>query len=239
MDTQPPKRIREKDCKIDWKNYPLEDENGNPIIADCTENRKEWIIEDCECDEYILADRKRCFTYYIYDYDEELYKQYMRQEGYTEADVAYWGLQKMFDDGWLKSPAFVKWDEMLYLFNVNAIKRFVEAIYDRDMRVKILQYFINNADYLYGVKEKKNYLPKLRNLLFMHSEAARIHKEELKRQTTIDITQQQQVDLLKEIAILKEKVRKLEKKPRVNIENVYGTGTGDISEMKINQSNQS
>lgn len=239
MDTQTPKRLREKDCRIDWKNYPLEDENGNPIIADCTENRKEWIIEDCECDEYILADRKRCFKYYIYDYDEELYKQYMRQEGYTEADVAYWGLQKMFDDGWLKSPAFVKWDEMLYLFNVNAIKRFVETIYDRDMRVKILQYFINNADYLYGVKEKKDYLPKLRNLLFMHSEAARIHQEELKRQTTIDITQQQQVDLLKEIAILKEKVRKLEKKPRVNIENVYGTGTGDISEMKINKNNQS
>ena len=107
------------------------------------------------------------------------------------------------------------------------------------MRVKILQYFINNADYLYGVKEKKEYLPELRNLLIMHSEAARIHKEELKKQTTIDITQQQQVDLLKEIAILKEKVRKLEKKPRVNIENVYGTGTGDISEMKINQNNQS
>lgn len=211
METQPPKILREQDCCIDWKNHPTEDENGNPTIEDWTELREEWIIEDCGCDEYVLADRKRCFKYYIYDYDEDLYRQFMRQEGYTEANVAYWGLQRMFDDGWIKSPAFVKWDEMLYLYNVKVIQRFVEAIHDRDMRVKIIKYFMDNADYFYGVK-KKDYLPELKHLLIIHSEAARIHREELKKQTAIEITQQQQLDLLKENVILKQRVQKLEQR---------------------------
>ena len=207
------RRLREKDCEIDWKNHPAEDEYGNPTVEDWTELRDDWIIEDCACDEYILANRQRCFKYYIYDYHEDLYRQYMRQEGYTESMIAYWGLQKMFDDGWIKSPAFVKWDEMLYLYDVECIRRFLEEIHDRDMRVRIIKYFINNADYLYGKKDKQRYLPKLKNLLIIHSESAKIHHEELKKQRATETSPQQVTDLLKEIAVLKQRIQKLEKQP--------------------------
>ena len=212
MDTHPPKRLREKDCIIDWKNHPAQDENGNPTIEDWTEFRELWILEDCECSAFALANRERCFRYYTFDYDMNLFHKYMHQEGYTEATVAYWGLEKMFDDGWIKSPAFVDWKNMLFIYRMDEIINFVRLIYEPDMRVRIIKYFIDNADFLYGPKEKKQYIPELKNLLINLSEAARIHREELKKQTTIDITQQQQLDLVKENAILKQRLQKLEQR---------------------------
>ncbi len=212
---EPQKPIRLKDCEKDWKNHPAKDDNGNPTFEDWTEFREQWIHEDCDCNEYALANQERCFRYFTYDYDIKLYEQFMHQVGYTKADVAYWGLEKMFNDDWIKSPAFVKWKEFLYLHNVDEIKYFVDAICNPDMRVRIIKYFIDNADYLYGKKDKQNYIPELKNLLIIHSEAAKIHHQELKQQTAIEISPKKQVDLLKQIAILKERIQKLEHEQRV------------------------
>ena len=217
MDTQESKILTLKDCKIDWKNHPAEDENGNPIIEDWTEFREQWLHENCECNTYVLADQERCFRYFTIDLDTKLFEQYMQQAGYIKSDVAYLGLVKMFNDDWIKSPAFVIWQDFFYLQDVYCycIQHFVDAIYNPDMRVRIIKYFIDNADYLYGKKEKQKYIPKLKNLLIIHSEAAKIHQQKLKQQTAIDISQKQQVDLLKEIAILKERIIKLEHEQRV------------------------
>lgn len=181
VEEQKPRRLREEDCLIDWKNHPAEDENGNPIVEDWTELRNEWLQEDCECNEYSLGNRERCYRYYSFDYDENLFKQWMKQHNYTENNIAYWGLERMFDDGWIKSPAFVDWRDMRIIYSLQSIKTFVENRSNYDTRVAILTYFINNADYLFGHTNKQEYLPSLRNLRDIHKEAAKVYKQEQDR----------------------------------------------------------
>jgi hypothetical protein len=182
MDTQPPKRLTLEDCKIDWKNYPIEDENGNPTTADFTEKREELLIWDCECNEDCLANKEICYLYYTFDYDTEKFNQWMRQERLTKSNIAYWGLIRMFNDGWIKSPTFVDWRDVFLFFNNDIIKRFVEAILKLDTRIDILKYFISNAEFLFGKNRKKELLPGIKNLLNIQQEALKLHKEELKQQ---------------------------------------------------------
>jgi hypothetical protein len=182
MDTQPPKRLTLKDCKIDWKNHPAKDENGNPIIEDWTENREQWLHEDCECNEDSLANKEICYLYYTFDYDTEKFNQWMCQERLTKSNIAYWGLIGMFNDGWIKSPTFVDWRDIFLFFNNDIIKRFVEAIFKLDTRIDILKYFISNAEFLFGKNRKKELLPGIKNLLNIQQEALKLHKEELKQQ---------------------------------------------------------
>lgn len=84
MDTQESKRLTLKDCKIDWKNHPAEDENGNPTIEDWTEHREQWLCEDCECNEYSLANGDCCYRYYKFDYDPEKFEQWRQQNNYSK-----------------------------------------------------------------------------------------------------------------------------------------------------------
>ena len=182
MDTQPPKRLTLKDCKIDWKNHPAKDENGNPIIEDWTEHREQWLLEDCECNEDSLANKEICYLYYTFDYDTEKFNQWMRQERLTKSNIAYWGLIGMFNDGWIKSPTFVDWRDLFLFFNNDSIKRFVEAIFKLDTRIDILKHFISNAEFLFGKNRKKELLPGIKNLLNIQQEALKLHKEALKQQ---------------------------------------------------------
>ena len=182
MDTQESKRLTLKDCKIDWKNHPAKDENGNPIIEDWTEHREQWLLEDCECNEDSLANKEICYLYYTFDYDTEKFNQWMRQERLTKSNIAYWGLIGMFNDGWIKSPTFVDWRDIFLFFNDDIIKRFVEAIFKLDTRIDILKHFISNAEFLFGKNRKKELLPGIKNLLNIQQEALKLHKEELKQQ---------------------------------------------------------
>jgi hypothetical protein len=186
MDTQPPKRLTLEDCKIDWKNYPIEDENGNPTTADFTEKREELLIWDCECNEDCLANKEICYLYYTFDYDIEKFNQWMRQERLTKSNIAYWGLIRMFNDGWIKSPTFVDWRDVFLFFNNDIIKRFVEAILKLDTRIDILKHFIHNAEFLVGKNRKKELLPGLKNLLSIQQEALKLHKEELKQKAAAE-----------------------------------------------------
>ena len=182
MDTQPPKRLTLEDCKVDWKNYPIEDENGNPTTADLTEQREEWLIWDCECDGDCLAGKEACYLYFKIDYDPEKFKQWMAQNNYKQSDIARWGLQRMFNDGWIKSPTFVDWKDMFLFFNIESIKCFIEPIRSIDTRIEILKHFIRNAEFLVGKNRKKELLPGLKNLLSIQQEAAKIRQQELKQQ---------------------------------------------------------
>ncbi len=179
---QKTKKIKKQDCLIDWAHHPAEDENGNPIEEDWTDLREEWLHDDCECDEYSLADQKKCYRYYSFDYDADKFKEWMRQNKYDEFTIAYWGLGKMFDDGWIKSPAFVDWRDLRIVYNINFIKNFVENRPNYDTRIAILTYFIDNAEYLFGRTRKHEYLPGLKNLRNRQKEAAKIRKEELAKE---------------------------------------------------------
>ena len=182
MDTQLPKRLTLEDCKVDWKHYPIETENGNLITEDFTEKREEWLIWDCECGEDCLADKNICFLYYRHDYDPEKFKQWMSQEYLDKSTIARCGLQKMFNDGWVKSPTFVDWKDMFLFFDIDSIKCFIEPISSIDTRIEILKHFIHNLEFLVGQNRKKELHPGLKNLLSIQQEAARLHKEALKQQ---------------------------------------------------------
>ena len=192
METQEPKRINLKDCKIDWKNHPAEDENGNPTIEDWTEHREQWLRDDCECNEYSLANRDCCYLYYKFDYDPEKFEQWRQQNNYSKNLIAYWGLCRMFDDGWIKSPAFVDWRHFegvldsigLYIFfRSSDTESFIREFNNPDDRVAILKHFIDNIRYIIKDKDAKKYmLPVFRNLLNIQQEALKLHKEALKQQ---------------------------------------------------------
>lgn len=196
METQEPKRINIKDYKIDWKNHPAKDENGNPIIEDWTEQREQWLLEDCECNEYSLADRDCCYLYYKFDYDTEKFNQWMQQKNLSKNQIAYWGLCQMFNDGWIKSPAFVDWRHFegvldsigLYIFfRSHDTERFIREFNNPEDRVAILKHFIDNIRYIIKDKDVRKYmLPTFKNLLNIQQEALKLHKEELKQKAAAE-----------------------------------------------------
>ena len=183
VEEQKPKVLRIEDCLIDWTHYPAEDENGNPIEEDWSERRDEWLHEDCDCNEYSLANRDKCYAYYAFDYDIDKFREWMRQHKYSDYTIAYWGLERMFDDEWIKSPAFVDWRDMRMVYDIRSIKMFVENRPNFDTRIAILTYFIDNADYLFGRSHKQEFLPGLKNLRTIHKAAAKAYKEELAKES--------------------------------------------------------
>ena len=196
MDTQESKRLTLKDCKIDWKNHPAKDEKGNPTIEDWTEHREEWLREDCECNEYSLANRDCCYLYYKFDYDPEKFEQWRQQNNYSKNLIAYWGLCRMFDDGWIKSPAFVDWRHFegvldsigLYIFlRSSDTERFIREFNNPDDRVAILKHFKDNINFIIKDKDTRKFmLPVFRNLLSIQQEALKLHNEELKRKAAAE-----------------------------------------------------
>ena len=190
MDTQPPKRLTLKDCKIDWKHYPLL-ENGKQIIVDNTHLYREF-LEECECNEIDKADKEVCSKYFLLDYDYEKIQKWLIQEDVRDDVIALWGLYKMFDDGWIKSPAFVDWNQFdfilrccgLYIFDhTKDIEQFIQQFQNLEARVSILKYFKDNVNFIIKEKDVRKYmLPAIRNSLITHTEAAKLHKEALKQQ---------------------------------------------------------
>ena len=196
MDTQPPKRLTLKDCKIDWKNHPVKDKNGNPTIEDWTEHREQWLRDDCECNESCLANTQICYKYYTHDYHKDKFRQYMTQERLKDLTIALWGLYQMFDDGWIKSPAFVDWRDFdtqlrhygMYIFDRSVdMEKFIKPIYNPEARVSILKYFKDNIEYFIPDKyTRKKMRPEINLLLSRHNNALKVHNEELKRKAAAE-----------------------------------------------------
>jgi hypothetical protein len=189
MNTQPPKKLSLKDCKIDWKHYPLL-ENGKQIIVDNTHLYQE-LLEECECNEIDKADKEVCSKYFLLDYDYEKIQKWMIQKSVCDDDIAILGLYKMFDDGWIKSPAFVDWKQFdfilhsrgLYIFDrTKDIEYFIQHFQNPEVRVSILKYFKNNINFIIKEKDVRKYmLPAICNSLNIHTDAAKLYKEELKQ----------------------------------------------------------
>ena len=194
MDTQEPKRLTLKDCKIDWKHYPLL-ENGKQIIVDNTHLYQEF-LEECECNEIDKADKEVCSKYFLLDYDYEKIQKWLIQEDVRDDVIALWGLYKMFDDGWIKSPAFVDWNQFdfilrccgLYIFDhTKDIERFIQQFQNPEVRVSILKYFKDNINFIIKEKDVRKYmLPAIRDSLITHTAALKLHNEELKRKAAAE-----------------------------------------------------
>ena len=188
-----PEILTEKDCLIDWKNYPCTDENGNDSTFDATEKREEWLQEECGCNEYQLVTNRIIFRYYTFDIEEDKVEHWMHVRNYTHEQISYWGLIKMFNDGWIKSPAFVDWRNVVYGWLTDHLAFFVAQIHDVEMRVEILKHFVANVDYIYNISrswERTGTVAKLKNILNIHKEALKVQKEEEKRKAKEEKTKQ-------------------------------------------------
>lgn len=88
----------------------------------------------------------------------------------------------MFNDGWIKSPAFVDWNAMGYCISFQSIMNFLQEIVEPQTRVDILAYLIKSAELIYGKWGKKELTPILKDLLETQKAASKVRKQELARQ---------------------------------------------------------
>lgn len=143
------KRTTLKDCLQDWSHVAVYE--GDRIVY---ESYSEEEVEDMRKKSFLysVCDRiiqDSCYDYFVYDYDPDKINQYFKERKWTPQDVQFEGLLKMFNDGWIKSPAYVDWKEGLYFtIDPTHIQNLVMNISNPTMRVQILQFIVDNAEYL-------------------------------------------------------------------------------------------
>ena len=143
------KRITLQDCLEDWSHVAVHE--GDRIVYESyTEEEKEDMRKRSFM--YSVSDRiiqDNCYDYFVFDYNPDKINQYFKEHKWTPQNVQFEGLIKMFNDGWIKSPAYVDWKEGLY-FSIDPtnIESLLINISDPVMRVQILQFIIDNAEYL-------------------------------------------------------------------------------------------
>lgn len=190
LKTEQKKHLTKEDCKLDRKHFRDKDEQGNEVIEEIDDELlAEWKDEDCGCDEFFPANVERCITYHFYDYDVNLLTEYYRQRGddFNPKDCihAYWGLIEMFNDSWIKSPAFVDWNDMRFCINENRVTNFIHNIISPETRVQILEYIIKIVDSICQGNfnrcswNKKDVLPIYKRLKAESQAAAKVEKQEL------------------------------------------------------------
>ena len=143
------KRTTLKDCLEDWSHVAVHE--GDKIVY---ESYTEEEVEDMRQKSFLysVSDRiiqDNCYDYFVFDYNPDKINQYFKERKWTPQDVQFEGLLKMFNDGWIKSPAYIDWKEGLYFaIDPTHIENLVMNISDPTMRVQILQFIIDNAEYL-------------------------------------------------------------------------------------------
>lgn len=162
------KRITLQDCLEDWSHVPFYE--GDKIVYESfTEEEKEDMRKRSFL--YSACDRitqDNCYDYFVFDYNLDKIDQFFKERKWTPQDVQFEGLIKMFNDGWIKSPAYVDWKEGLYFtIDPTHIEILLLNISDPIMRVQILQFIIDNADYLLD-KQDMEKLPFYEYLLSVH-----------------------------------------------------------------------
>ena len=175
------KKLTLEDCKIDWDHYETKDEHGNPVvIAVSKEQQDEWLHEDCDCNEINKADRTKCTAYYTFNYKREKLDAYYKSIGKTYYIASYpiLGLIDMFNDGWLKSPAYVDWVDMAMFVHSSGLSSFIHGIKEPQTRVDILTYLIQRQE---GASPRYELAP-YKALLAESKEALKIRKQELASQ---------------------------------------------------------
>lgn len=167
------------DCRIDWMHYPVSGENGKVTLEDCSHLRNEWLEEDCACDANNLADTVKCDKYFAFDYDYETLRLFYKIPDYEGTPFEIWGLQKMFNDNWLLTPAFVKWmgkDSFGFIVYECWLESFLNGIHDPRMRVEILKFIVKHVNYIIP-DTKKMELPRLKNTLDRYEAAYKLEKK--------------------------------------------------------------
>lgn len=100
MESEEFKRINIDDCYIDWKHYLVEEEDGSTTIEDWSGDServlKEWMEDECACDEFWHADQEKCYLYFIYKngFSRSKYAEYAKQHNFSDKNIAFWGINR-------------------------------------------------------------------------------------------------------------------------------------------------
>lgn len=167
------------DCRVDWEHYPISGGNGSVTLEDCSHLRNDWLEDECACDANSLADTVKCDRYYAFDYDYNKLRLYHQIPSYEGTPFDIWGLQKMFNDNWLQTPAFIKWigkNSFGYLVYEAWLETFLNGIHDPRMRLEILKFIIKHADYIIP-DTKKEEMFRLRNTYDRYEAAYQLEKK--------------------------------------------------------------
>ena len=165
--------------------------NSKPIsLDDCRvdEKEREKLLKlMCNCNETRLADRDMCFDYFCVDYAVEPFEQWRAQNNCSDEELSWKGLVKMFNDNYLPSHAFVDWKSFVHGSRFYDIRNNLLRIANPITRAAILEYIVDNAEYILEDDPLKM-LPDLKNLLGIWREAARVYQEQLKKEEDSDYT---------------------------------------------------
>ena len=187
------KRTTLKDCLQDWSHVPFDD--GDKIVY---ESLTEEEIEDMRqrsfsytASERIIQDN--CYDYFVFDYNSDKINQYFKEHKWNEHDVQFEGLIKMFNDGWIKSPAYVDWKEGLYFaIDPTHIESLLLNISNPTMRVQLLQFIVDNAEYL--IEDDIEKLPYYEYLLSVYRTDAQFYMQDKEYKELLEHTKPQQGD---------------------------------------------
>ena len=193
---QPQKRKRRltlNDCRIDWKHFEVIDEDGNTLIESISDEEiLEWKQSECGYSAFDRVSTYNSSTYFSIDYDTAKFKQYCAENRWSEERVAEEGLQKMFNDGWLKSAAYVNWKLHYFCIESREIEAFLVGINEPATKVDILQFLVENAEYI--LAEDINELPLYEYLLSVYRTDMLLKQQEKNPETFLASAQPREND---------------------------------------------
>ena len=162
-------RITLQDCLEDWSHYAVQEGNRTVYVSSTPEEVEQMRKESFGYSACERIDQDLCYDYFVFDYNPDKINRYFDEHKWTTEDIQYEGLLKMFNDGWIKSPAYVDWKEGLYFaIEPRIIENLLMNIYDPTMRVQILQFIVGNAEYILDKKDIEQ-IPFYEYLLSVHS----------------------------------------------------------------------
>lgn len=165
------------ECRINWNHYPIENEDGTIVYETISETLKaQWKRDECGYSACGRVRAEKCIDYFEFEYDKSKLQQYYLQQHWTQEDIIWAGLTDMFNDGWLKSAAYVDWNRgLLFCIQPDMIEDFLASIPEPAIRVDILQFIVDNKDYILpGFEDQYLFY---RYLLSVHQADLRVHLE--------------------------------------------------------------
>ena len=171
------RRLTLEDCRVDWNRYPIVEEDESITYEAISEQERERMKnEQCGYSAFGRIRKSTCMDYFEFDYDPNKLDQYYHEHLWTEDDIAWRGLTDMFNDGWLKSAAYVDWKkDLYYCIEPNQIENFLVEITETEIRIDILQFIVENAEYL--LDQDIVNLPFYEYLLSIHRKDQQIRKQ--------------------------------------------------------------
>lgn len=151
------RRLTLEECRIDWNHFPTREVDGTIDYVMITKQEQDaWKEEDCGYSIVYRVGTDTCVNYFQFGYDLDKLKQYYEERYWNTEEIAWRGLIDMFNDGWIKSAAYVDWRyELHFCIDEEHVESFLEQIDKPETRMEILQLIVSNAEYILADEMEK------------------------------------------------------------------------------------